>query len=181
MDDMVIKSNDERMIIADIAETFDNLQRINMKLNPKKCLFGVEEGKFLGYMTLKEIQSLSWKLAALKRFLARSAERSLPFFDTLKDITKENKDEYIWTEDAEKAFQEIKKVIIELPLLTTPRKEETLYVYLAAAEKAVSAVLLTERNGKQCPIHYVSKTLNEAERNYVSIEKLALSLLHMSR
>ncbi|GKB22759.1 hypothetical protein Tco_0862160 [Tanacetum coccineum] len=43
--------------------------------------------------TLKEMQSLSEKLAALKRFLSRSAEKSLPFFETLKDITKENKNE----------------------------------------------------------------------------------------
>ncbi|GJV21675.1 reverse transcriptase domain-containing protein [Tanacetum coccineum] len=150
VDDVVIKSNDEKVLIEDIAETFDNLQRINMKLNPKKCSFGVEEGKFLGYMvtfeeiqanlkktkaiadmqsprTLKEMQSLSGKLAALKRFLSRSTEKSLPFFETLKDITKENKDEYRWTESAGKAFQENKKVIVELPLLTTPVKEETLY------------------------------------------------------
>ncbi|GKE06302.1 reverse transcriptase domain-containing protein [Tanacetum coccineum] len=155
-----------------IPETFDNLQKINMKLNPKKCSFGVEEGKFLGYMvtsegiranpkktkaiadmqsprTLKEMQSLSGKLAALK--------------------------------SAEKAFQEIKQCIVGIPLLTTPVKEETLYVYLAAATEAVSAVLLTKRNGKQCSIHYVSRTLNEAERNYVPMEKLALSFLHMSR
>ncbi|GJV80767.1 reverse transcriptase domain-containing protein [Tanacetum coccineum] len=154
VDDMVIKSNDEKMMIVDIAET-------------------VEEGKFLGYMvtsegiranpkktkaiadmqsprTLKEMQSLSEKLAALKRFLSHSAVRSLPFFETLKDITKENKDEYSWTESAEKAFQEMKQCIVGLPLLTTPVKEETL-------------------------------TLNEAERNYVPMEKLALSLLHMSR
>ncbi|GJT20274.1 reverse transcriptase domain-containing protein [Tanacetum coccineum] len=204
VDDMVIKRNDERMIIADITETFDNLQRINMKLNLKKCSFRVDKGKFLRYMvtyegiranpkktkaivdiqspqTLKEMQILSGKLVTLKRFLSRSAERSLPFFDTLKDITKENKDDYRWTEDAEKAFQEMKKVIMELPLLTTPRKEETLYVYLAAVEKVVSSVLLEERNRKQCPIHYVSRTLNEAGRNYAQIEKLALSLLHMSR
>ncbi|GJV75189.1 reverse transcriptase domain-containing protein [Tanacetum coccineum] len=204
VDDMVIKSNDEKMLIADIAETFDNLLKINMKLNPKKCSFGVEEGKFLGYMvtsegiranpkktkaiadmqsprTLKEMQSLSGKLAALKRFLSRSAEKSLPFFEMLKDITKENKDEYRWTESAEKAFQEMKQCIVGIPLLTTPGKEETLYVYLAAATEAVSAVLLTKRKGKQCPIHYVSRTLNEAERNYAPMEKLALSLLHMSR
>nr|GEU49673.1 reverse transcriptase domain-containing protein [Tanacetum cinerariifolium] len=43
--------------------------------------------------------------------------------------------------DAEKAFQEMKKLIVELPLLTIPRKEETLYVYLAAATKPVSAVM----------------------------------------
>ncbi|GJV97446.1 hypothetical protein Tco_1549023 [Tanacetum coccineum] len=151
------QSNDEKVLIADIAETFDYLWRINMKLNPNKCSFGV--GKFLGYMvtserirdnpkktkaianmqsprTLKGMQSLSGKLVALKRFLSRSVEKLLPFFETLKDITKENKDEYRWTESAEKAFQEMKKVIVELPLLTAPVKEETLYVYVAAATKA---------------------------------------------
>ncbi|GJR74434.1 reverse transcriptase domain-containing protein [Tanacetum coccineum] len=127
VDDMVIKSRDEKMLLADIAETFDNLKRINMKLNPKKCSFGVEEGKFLGYMvtsegvranlkktraltdlkfplTLKEMQSLNGKLASLSRFLAKSAKRSLPFLNTLKNITKENKHEYRWTQKAEEAF-----------------------------------------------------------------------------
>ena len=103
---MVIKSRMEKELLADIAETFDNLRKINMKLNPKKCSFGVEEGKFLGYLissegiranpkktraianmqspkSLKEMQSLSGKLAALNRFLSKSAERSLPFFETL--------------------------------------------------------------------------------------------------
>ncbi|GKF75305.1 hypothetical protein Tco_0224749, partial [Tanacetum coccineum] len=88
--------------------------------------------------TLKEMQSMSGKLVALKRFLSRSAEKSLPFFETLKEIMKENKDEYRWTESAEKAFQEMKKVIVELPLLTTPVKEETLYVYMAAVTEAIS-------------------------------------------
>nr|GEW07406.1 reverse transcriptase domain-containing protein [Tanacetum cinerariifolium] len=50
VDDMVIKSKDEKMLLADIAETFDNLRKINIKLNPKKCSFEVVEGKFLGYM-----------------------------------------------------------------------------------------------------------------------------------
>ncbi|GKB61793.1 reverse transcriptase domain-containing protein [Tanacetum coccineum] len=54
VDDMVIKSKNEKMLLADIAETFDNLRKINMKLNPKKCSFGVEEGKFLGYMVISE-------------------------------------------------------------------------------------------------------------------------------
>ncbi|GJT43021.1 reverse transcriptase domain-containing protein [Tanacetum coccineum] len=100
IDDIAVKSKTEREMIADIMEMFDNLCRINMKLNPKKCSFGVEEGKFLGYMvksegirvnpaktkdivemhspkTWAQMQSLSRKLAALNRFLARSAEKSL--------------------------------------------------------------------------------------------------------
>ncbi|GJZ85492.1 reverse transcriptase domain-containing protein, partial [Tanacetum coccineum] len=83
------QGTDEKILLADIAETFDNLKKINMKLNPKKCSFGVEEGKFLGYMvtsegiranpkktrdladlqsprTLKEMQSLNGKLASLR-------------------------------------------------------------------------------------------------------------------
>ncbi|GJU18188.1 reverse transcriptase domain-containing protein [Tanacetum coccineum] len=132
VDDMVVKSKSEKEMLADIAEIFDNLRRINMKLNLKKCLFGVEEGKFLGYMvtsegiranlaktkdiaemqspkTWGEMQSLAGKLAALNRFLSRPAEKSPPFFETLKDITKENKHDYWWTEKAENAFQELKK------------------------------------------------------------------------
>ncbi|GJX60386.1 reverse transcriptase domain-containing protein [Tanacetum coccineum] len=204
VDDMVIKSKDEKDLLADIAETFENLKAINMKLNPKKCSFGVEEGKFLGYMvtlegiranlkktkaildltspkTLKEMQSLSGKLASLNRFLAKSAERALPFFNTLKTITKENKHEYRWTPEAEEAFQQMKRLIISLHSLTPPLPKETLYGYLAVANEAVSAVLLTYRNGRQCPVQYVSRTLNDAEKNYSPLGKLALSLVNMTR
>ncbi|GJS75058.1 reverse transcriptase domain-containing protein [Tanacetum coccineum] len=48
VDDLVIKSRTEDEVIRDI-ETFKTLRKINMKLNPKKCTFGVEEGMFLGY------------------------------------------------------------------------------------------------------------------------------------
>ncbi|GJZ95464.1 reverse transcriptase domain-containing protein [Tanacetum coccineum] len=178
VDDMVIKSKDEKDLLANIAETFENLKAINMKLNPKKCSFGVEEGKFLGYM---EMQSLSGKLASLNRFLAKSAERALPFFNALKNITKENKHEYRWTPEAEEAFQQMKRLIISLPSLTPPFSKETLYAYLAVAKEAVSAVLLTDRNGRQCPVQYVSRTLNDAEKNYSPLEKMALSLVNMPR
>ncbi|GJR71068.1 reverse transcriptase domain-containing protein [Tanacetum coccineum] len=204
VDDMVIKSKEEKSLLADIAETFESLKTINIKLNLKKCSFGVEEGKFLGYMvtsegiranpkktraisdlqspkTLKEMQSLSGKLASLNRFLAKSAVRALPFFNTLKNITKENKHEYRWTPEAEEAFQQMKRLIMSLPSLTPPFPKETLYAYLAVSKEAVSAVLLTDRNGRQCPVQYVSRTLNEAERNYSPLEKLALSLINMTR
>ncbi|KAD6455116.1 hypothetical protein E3N88_09822 [Mikania micrantha] len=40
VDDLVIKSSSEEDMIRDIKETFDNLKKINMKLNPGKCSFG---------------------------------------------------------------------------------------------------------------------------------------------
>nr|GEW07885.1 hypothetical protein [Tanacetum cinerariifolium] len=49
VDDLVIKSRTEHEIIRDIEETFKTLREINIKLNPKKCTFGIEEGTFLRY------------------------------------------------------------------------------------------------------------------------------------
>nr|GEV11561.1 hypothetical protein [Tanacetum cinerariifolium] len=49
VDDLVIKSHKENEIVKDVEEMFKTLREINMKLNPKKCTFGVEEGMFLGY------------------------------------------------------------------------------------------------------------------------------------
>ncbi|GJZ72341.1 reverse transcriptase domain-containing protein [Tanacetum coccineum] len=49
VDDLVIKSCTEQEVIRDVEETFKTLRKINMKLNPKKCTFGMKEGVFLGY------------------------------------------------------------------------------------------------------------------------------------
>ncbi|GKA39055.1 NYNRIN-like protein [Tanacetum coccineum] len=202
VDDMVIKSQTEQDIIRDVEQSFSTLRKINMKLNPKKYSFGMEEGKFLGYVvtsegiranpektkvvmdmpsprTLKQMQSLSGKLAALNPFLSKSAERSPPFIDTLKKCT--NKKDFRWTESAEVAFLEMKILVSKLPTLTTPKKGLTLMMYLAAADEAVSAVLFTERDGRQIPIHYVSRSLKGAETNYASMEKLTLALVHAAR
>ncbi|GJW21126.1 reverse transcriptase domain-containing protein [Tanacetum coccineum] len=135
VDDLVIKIRTKDEIVRDIEETFKTLRKINMKLNPKKCTFGVEEGMFLGYKVnskglkvcpnkvdvvlslpsskcLKDVQKLNGKLASLNRFLAKSAEKSLPFFKTLKKCTK--KSDFHWTTEAEEAFKQMKQLIAEL-------------------------------------------------------------------
>jgi hypothetical protein len=93
--------------IADLKETFTNLRIAGLKLNLEKCIFGVSKGKMLGYIisaegikanpdkikaimtmtkpsTKKEVQRLTGMLAALNRFISKSAERSLPFFKALR-------------------------------------------------------------------------------------------------
>nr|GEU95957.1 reverse transcriptase domain-containing protein [Tanacetum cinerariifolium] len=156
VDEVVIKSRTEDEIVRDIKETFKTLREINMKLNPKKCTFGVEEGMFLGYTVntngskvcpnkvdavpslpfpkcLKDVQKLNGKLASLNRFLTKSAEKSLPFFKTLKKCTK--KGDFYWIAEAEEAFKQMKQLIVELPMLTASVEREELIVYLAAAKE----------------------------------------------
>ncbi|GJX35717.1 reverse transcriptase domain-containing protein [Tanacetum coccineum] len=173
-----------------------------MKLNPKKCTFGMREGTFVGYKVnadglkvcpdkveavlslpslkcLKDMQKLNGKLASRNRFLSKSAEKSLPFFKTLKKCTK--KSDFQWTTEAEMAFKQMKKSIAELPMLTAPKEKEELIIYLTAAKEAISAVLMTERDGKKIPIYFVSRALQGPEINYTPMEKLILALVSTSK
>ena len=107
MDDMLVKSLDEGKHLDDLQETFNTLRRYNMKLNPSKCAFGVASGKFLGFMVshrgievnpkkieaildmkppqnIKEVQSLTRRVAALNRFVSKATDKCLPFFRVLK-------------------------------------------------------------------------------------------------
>ena len=50
VDDMLVKSQDERKHLDDLQETFDTLRQYNMRLNPSKCAFRVSSKKFMGFM-----------------------------------------------------------------------------------------------------------------------------------
>nr|GEU57138.1 reverse transcriptase domain-containing protein [Tanacetum cinerariifolium] len=159
VDDLLVKSHTEAEMVRDIKETFETLRKINMKLNPKKCSFGLAEGVFLWYVitpegikpcqnktaavlqlpspqTVKEVQSLNGKLASLNRFLSKSAEKSLPLFQTLKKCIK--KSDFCWTAKAKQAFQQLKQHLSDLPLLVAPNPHEELIIYLSAIHGAIT-------------------------------------------
>jgi hypothetical protein len=174
VDDMVIKSRTEEDLLSDIQETFDQLRAINMKLNPKKCSFGVEEGNFLRHLitkqgikanpskvkaiadlqapkSQKEVQSLNGKLASLSRFLSKSADRSLLFFKTLKGCM--DKKTFQWSVEAEAAFQKLKEFMEILPTLTAPIKGEVLFMYITTSFESIIAVLLAEKETNSHLLH----------------------------
>ena len=111
VDNMLVKSPTIEQHIKDLADTFASHRLYNMRLNPEKCTFRVEAGKFLGFMvsqrgieinpkkiqairemtspkSVKDIQRLTGRVAALNRFISRSADKCLPFFKLLKNSTR---------------------------------------------------------------------------------------------
>nr|GEW49111.1 reverse transcriptase domain-containing protein [Tanacetum cinerariifolium] len=170
MDGHVIKSRTKDEIVRDVEETFKTLREINMKLNIKKCAFGVEERTFPGYkVNAKGVKVCPNKVDDVL---------SLPSPKRLKDVQKLNEklasrnSDFRWSTEAKEAFKLIKQLITELPILTAPMEKEELIVYLAAAKETVSAVLMTEREAKQMSIYFVSKALRGPELNYTSMEKV---------
>ena len=161
-----------------------------MKLNPSKCIFGVASGKFLGFLvsqrgievnsekvqaiinmaspkTVKEFQKLTGKIATLNRFVSRTTDKCLPFFKTLKQA-------FAWTNECETAFQELKRYLSNPPLLSPSKEEESLYLYLAISETAVSVALIREEGKRQLPVYYISQAFQGALSRYLRIKRSCL-------
>ncbi|KAK3035116.1 hypothetical protein RJ639_032618 [Escallonia herrerae] len=88
---------------------------------------------------------------------------------------------FVWTDDCQKSFEELKAHLSSLPLLSKPFPREDLLIYLSVTEVAVSTVLIREEDGVQKPIYYVSKVLQDVETRYRKIDKIALALIISAR
>lgn len=103
----------------------------------------------------------------------------MPLFHTLKGCIEKNN--FRWTIEAESALQKIKKALHALHTLANPIPGKTLQVYFSSSKYAISSVLVVERQGRQLPIYFVSRTLQGPEMNYPTIEKLVLDLVYAAR
>ena len=181
IDDMVVKSKLVTNHVRDLGDIFRILRKYRLRLNASKCSFGVGLGKFLSYMVthrgievnpdqiraihsvqpprnLKEIQKLTGMIAALNRFISRSADRCRSFFLLLNKWTG-----FEWTKECALAFQQLKEYLARPPIMSSPEADEMLFAYIAVASHTMSLVLIREDNGTQRPVYYVSKLLHEAE------------------
>lgn len=145
-----------------------------MKLNPTKCSFKVGFGKFLGFLitrkgievtldqirafknmselrTLRNIQKLIGRVVALNCFVSRLTDKCFPFFNLLKRNKK---------------------------LIGMRSEEELLTNWKLICHFLQS---LQNRNMRQKPMYYVSKTLLDAKTRYTIIEKLELALITAAR
>lgn len=129
MDDIVVKSQKTDDLVAHLELVFQKLRSKGIKLNPKKCVFGVPRGMLLGFIVsaraieanpekvdaitkmgliqnLKGVQRITRCLAALSRFISRLGERGLPLYRLLKKA-----DRFTWTAKVQEALDELKSLL----------------------------------------------------------------------
>lgn len=122
VDNVVIKTKESATLLDDIRETFANLRRFRMRLNPAKCTFGVPVGKLLGFLAssrgietnhvkiaaiermklpkcLKDVQKFIGCLGSLSRFVSRLGEKAMPLYQLMKKT-----DKFVWTPQANLVF-----------------------------------------------------------------------------
>ena len=105
---------------------------------------------------IKEVQSLTRRVAALNRFVSKATDKCLPFFKILRKA-------FEWTDQCQKAFQDLKVYLTTTPLLSPSVPGEELYLYLAVSPHAVSSALIREEGKVQKPVYYTSRALRGAE------------------
>ena len=143
----MIKTKESRTLIDDLRETFANLRRFRIKLNPTKCTFGVPAGKLLGFLvssrgieanpkkiraiesmklpeTVRDVQKFTGCLATLSRFISRLGEKAMPLYQLMK-----KSEAFQWSPQDDAAFHDLKKMLGSALILASPMPKEPMMLY----------------------------------------------------
>ena len=165
-------------------------------MNPNKCAFGVSAGHFLGFMVHQrgieisrrsidainkivaptnktELQSLIGKVNFIRRFISNLSGKTRAFSPLLKLKADQ---EFVWGKEQQSALDEIKKYLINPPVLIPPQQGRPFRLYLSTDGMVIGSALIQEFERKERVIYYLSIRLIDAETWYSAIQKLCLCL-----
>ncbi|RVW58211.1 Transposon Tf2-12 polyprotein [Vitis vinifera] len=200
VDDMIVKSRDRADHLAALQRFFERIRQFRLRLNPKKCTFGVTSGKLLGHIvsergievdpekiraildmptprTEKEIRGFLGRLQYISRFIARLTDICEPIFRLLR-----KNQPTVWNDDCQRAFERIKECLLSPPVLVPPTPGRPLLLYLSVSDMALGCMLAQlDDLGKERAIYYLSKRMLEYECKYIMIERLCLAVVWATR
>ena len=155
---MFSKTDEEHL--EHLRKVFEKCRKFGISLNPKKTLFGLQEGKLLGHIiseegikidpkrieailqishprNIKELQYFIGKINFLRRFIPNLAE-------LLRNITNMLKKEQgvKWTLEAKTSFELVKQALTKTPVLISPNFSKDFYIFSFASEHTIAVVLL---------------------------------------
>jgi transposase InsO family protein len=197
LDDVVIGGKDVSEHLQALEVVFSRLRRNGLKLKSSKCVFLVNEIKYLGYVLSKdgvktdpdkveaitkiprpgnvtELRSFLGLINFFAKFVGQMSGRLVPLYKLLKKDV-----EWRWSNECEQAFEDIKRILSSAPVLAYYDPERPLTLTCDASARGVGGVLsqpnLSGRGER--PVAYVSRTLTDAEKNYSQIHREALAII----
>ncbi|XP_070681725.1 uncharacterized protein [Malus domestica] len=197
IDDIVVKSKTEEQHLEDLKQTLAMMRIHKLKMNPKKCAFGVRAGNFLGFLVHQrgvevdknksraimgspsptnkvQLQRLLGKINFLRRLFANLAGKIQPLTHLLRLKDKEN---FEWGPPHQQAFDNIKAYLTSPPVLVPPQRGKPLKLYISTSEKSIGSLLAqNNEGGKEQAVYYLSRILTEVETRYSPVERLCLAL-----
>nr|GFA13861.1 DNA-directed DNA polymerase [Tanacetum cinerariifolium] len=156
MDDFSVFGNCFENRLSHLDKMLQRCEDTNLSLNWEKSHFMVKEGIVLGHKISKNRIEVD---RAKVNVIAK-----LPHPTTIKDCIK--------------AFQTLKKKLTEAPILIAPNWDLSFELMCDASDFAIGAVLGKRHEEHFKHIHYASKTMNDAESNYTTTEKVMLAVVY---
>lgn len=176
-------------------EVAQKLREAGLKLEPQKCEWLKKEVNFLGHVISEAgIKPDKKKVQAVEAFPVPKATKNVReflglcdyyrrFIKNVAEITKlltillHKHRKFFWNEEQQQAFEKLKKLLCEAPILQYPQVDQPYIVRTGASNHSLGAVLPQGELGSDRPIAYASRVLDEAERNYMTYEREALAII----
>ncbi|XP_055913225.1 uncharacterized protein K02A2.6-like [Eupeodes corollae] len=196
MDDIVVTGPDTHSHSRTLTIVLGKLQSVGLRLNPKKCIFFMEEISYLGFTidknglrkndtnirsvlhapiptNVSEVKAFIGMVNFYSKFVPNFAQKMEPFYKLLRKDTK-----FHWNDATNSAYELLKKEITGDQVLVHFDREKPVILTTDACDTAVAGILSHEfENGELKPVAYVSRSLSPAERNYSTIQKEALAIV----
>ena len=196
LDDVIVFSNSFTEHVDHLRQVFQKLRDANSKLNPKKCVFGQEKVRYLGHIVSRDgVSTDPEKIRVVQQYpVPTNAHEIKVFLGFVGYYRKYIKDyckiinpltnltchdvPFVWDENCESAFQNLKQKLLEPPILAYPRFDETQFILQTnASRKGLGFILAQIQDGKERVICYGGRALKKHEKNYTTTELEALAII----
>lgn len=198
IDDILIASASEDQHLQHVDAVLGRLSQHGIVINPKKCVFGASEVKFLGIKishkgleplpekvevirdfpqpeTIKNLQAFLGMINYFRRWIPDAAGTQQPLTDLLKGTSKTDSN-INWNENAQTAFEKCKTDLVNAAILTFPEQGKKLSIAVDASDVAVGGVLQQGEQNDSKPISFFSTKLTPTEKRYSAYDRELLAI-----
>ena len=198
LDDILISSTDEHEHAKHLHLVFKRLSDYGIRINISKCILGVKELSFLGYLvneqgirpmpervepilkferpkTIKDLRKYLGLLNYYRRNIPQAAHVQTLLSNYLKGSRKSDKIQIAWTEESIKAFEDSKQQLADATLLYHPAPDAQLALYVDASDFALGAALHQCVESGLQPLGFFSRKLTETEKKYSAYDRELLA------
>lgn len=192
IDDILVYAKTEKEHDERLEKVLKRAKEYCIRFNKQKCKFKQKEVKYLGNIlgaqgirvdkdrikaivemkepnTLKELLRFLGMINYVSKFIPNVAEITAP----LRELNKKGLN-FVWTEVQQKAYDKLKQLLCEPPLLAYFDMNKEITLSVDASKDGLGAVVLQENR----PVAYGSRALTETEKTYSQIDKESLAVLY---
>ena len=197
IDDIVVYGKSEQEFLDNLNQVLQRLNDMNLKLKKEKCHFGLTQIEYVGHIVNGKGVTLSntrreallkipvpTDAAKLRKWIGfiQFFRRFVKDFSSLsKPLTNltSKKVKFEWNDEHQKAFETLRRKCANCPMLAFVDYSKPLYLRTDASMVGIGGMLFQyDENGKELPVSFVSKALDDTQKNWSTIEQEAYAIFH---